>query len=139
MACSPASGDRSPNPARWAGSSPAEGSSWSTGGADEDALLLAALEAGADDVADDGGSWRVTTDASRAFDVKAALEDAGFAVESADAPMVSDNTVPITSTDEAKKVLRIVEAIEENDDVQDVYSNFDIADDVMTEVMETAQ
>ena len=108
------------------------------GGADEDALLLAALEAGADDVTDDGGSWRVTTDASRAFDVKVALEEAGFAVESADAPMESDNVVPITSAEEAKRVLRIVEAIEENDDVQDVYSNFDIADDVMTEVMEAA-
>jgi YebC/PmpR family DNA-binding regulatory protein len=109
------------------------------GGADEDALLLAALEAGADDVTDDGGSWRVATDASRAFDVKTTLEDAGFVVESADAPMVSDNVVPITSAEEAKKVLRIVEAIEENDDVQDVYSNFDIADAVMEDVMETAQ
>jgi transcriptional/translational regulatory protein YebC/TACO1 len=46
--------------------------------------------------------------------------------------------VPIASADEARKVLRIVEAIEENDDVQDVYSNFDIADEVMEEVMETA-
>jgi YebC/PmpR family DNA-binding regulatory protein len=106
------------------------------GGADEDAVMLAALDAGADDVVDDGGSWRVTTDASKAFDVRAALEEAGFAVESADAPMVSDNVVPITSADEAKRVLRIVEAIEENDDVQDVYSNFDIADEVMEEVME---
>jgi len=108
------------------------------GGADEDAVMLAALDAGADDVVDDGGSWRVTTDASKAFDVRAALEEAGFAVESADAPMVSDNVVPITSADEAKRVLRIVEAIEENDDVQDVYSNFDIADEVMEEVMEAA-
>ncbi len=108
------------------------------GAADEDALLLAALEAGADDVSDDGGSWRVTTDASSAFDVKAALETAGFTVESADSPMVSDNVVPIASADEAKRVLRIVEAIEENDDVQDVYSNFDISDEVMDEVLEAA-
>jgi YebC/PmpR family DNA-binding regulatory protein len=108
------------------------------GSADEDSLMLAALEAGADDVTDDGGSWRVTTDASRAFDVRAALEAGGFNVESADAPMVSDNLVPISSAEDARKVLRIVEAIEENDDVQDVYSNFDIADAVMDEVMETA-
>jgi YebC/PmpR family DNA-binding regulatory protein len=108
------------------------------GAADEDSLLLAALEAGADDVSDDGGSWRVTTDASSAFDVKAVLESAGFTVESADAPMVSDNVVPITSVEEAKRVLRILEAIEENEDVQDVYSNFDIADDVMDEVMASA-
>jgi YebC/PmpR family DNA-binding regulatory protein len=108
------------------------------GAADEDSLLMAALEAGADDVSDDGGSWRVTTDASSAFDVKAVLESAGFTVESADAPMVSDNVVPITSVEEAKRVLRILEAIEENEDVQDVYSNFDIADDVMDEVMASA-
>jgi YebC/PmpR family DNA-binding regulatory protein len=108
------------------------------GAADEDALLVAALEAGADDITDDGGTWRVTTDASKAYDVKAALEGAGFTVESADAPMVSDNVVPIASAEEAKKVLRIVEAIEENDDVQDLYSNFDIPDDVMEDAMEAS-
>jgi YebC/PmpR family DNA-binding regulatory protein len=60
-----------------------------------------------------------------------ALMMAGFSVESADMPMVSDNAVPVTSVDDARKVLRIIEAMEDNDDVQDVYSNFDIADDVM--------
>jgi YebC/PmpR family DNA-binding regulatory protein len=108
------------------------------GGADEEALMLAALDAGADDVTDDGGTWRVTAEASKAYDVKTALEEAGFTVESADAPMVSDNLVPITSTEEAKKVLRILEAIEDNDDVQDVFANFDIADEVMDEVMSDA-
>jgi YebC/PmpR family DNA-binding regulatory protein len=108
------------------------------GSADEDELLLAAVDAGADDITDDGGTWRVTTEASKAFDVKAALEAAGFTVESADAPMVSENVVPITSAEEAKKVLRILEAIEDNEDVQDVYSNFDIPDEVMEDVMETS-
>jgi YebC/PmpR family DNA-binding regulatory protein len=108
------------------------------GTADEDELLLAAVDAGADDITDDGGTWRVTTEASKAYDVRAALEDAGFTVESADAPMVSENVVPITSADEAKKVLRILEAIEDNEDVQDVYSNFDIPDDVMEDVMEAS-
>jgi transcriptional/translational regulatory protein YebC/TACO1 len=68
---------------------------------------------------------------SVAYDVKDTLEAAGFSIESADTPMVSDNLVPVTSVDDAKKILRIVEAFEDNDDVQDVYSNFDIADDVM--------
>lgn len=108
------------------------------GAADEEELLMAAIDAGADDVSDDGGTWRVTTEPSKAFDVRAALEDAGFAVESADTPMVSDNLVPVATVEEAKKVLRIVEAIEDNDDVQDVYANFDIADEVMDEVMESA-
>ena len=106
------------------------------GGADEDALMLAALDAGADDVSDDGGTWRVTADASLTFDVRDALEAAGFVVESADAPMVSENVVAVTTVEDAKKVLRIVEAIEDNDDVQDVYANFDIPDDVMEQAME---
>jgi YebC/PmpR family DNA-binding regulatory protein len=108
------------------------------GSADEDELLLAAVDAGADDITDDGGTWRVTTEASKAYDVRAVLESAGFTVESADAPMVSENVVPITSAEEAKKVLRILEAIEDNEDVQDVYSNFDIPDEVMEDVMEAS-
>jgi YebC/PmpR family DNA-binding regulatory protein len=101
------------------------------GAVDEDALMMAAIEAGADDVTDDDGTWRVTCEPSVTFDVKDALEAARFNVVSADTPMVSDNLVPVTSIDDARKILRIMEAIEDNDDVQDVYSNFDIADDVM--------
>ena len=101
-------------------------------GVDEDELMLAALEAGADDVADDGEAWQVTVaNPSDTYDVKDALEGAGYTIMSVDTPMVSDNLVPVTSIDDAKKILRIMEAIEDNDDVQDVYSNFDIADDVM--------
>ncbi len=100
-------------------------------GVDEDELMLAALEAGAEDVEASGDAWQVTCDPSDTFDVKEALEAAGFAVMSADTPMVSDNLVPITTVEEAKKVMRILEAIEDNDDVQDVYSNFDIPDDIM--------
>ena len=98
---------------------------------------MAAIDAGADDVTDDGGTWRVTSEPSKAYDVKAALETAGFAVESTDTPMVSDNLVPIGDLDGARKLLRLVEAMEDNDDVQDVFANFDIADDVMNELMES--
>jgi YebC/PmpR family DNA-binding regulatory protein len=108
------------------------------GRASEDDLMEAALDAGADDIADDGGTWRVTTDPHLTFDVRDALEAAGFTVESADSPMVSENVVPITTVEEARKVLRVVELIEDNDDVQDVYANFDIPEDVMDHVMETA-
>jgi transcriptional/translational regulatory protein YebC/TACO1 len=101
------------------------------GDVDEETLMMTALEAGADDVVDDGGVWRVMSAPALAYDVKDALEAAGFTVESADTPMVSENLVPVTSIEDAKKILRIMEAIEDNDDVQDVYSNFDIADDVM--------
>ena len=101
------------------------------GEVDEDELMLAAIEAGADDVADDGGTWRVTCNPSDTFEVKEALESAGYTVMSADMPMVSDNLVPVTSVEDAKKLLRIMDAIEDNDDVQDVYSNFDISDEIM--------
>ena len=57
--------------------------------------MLAAIEAGADDVVRDGDTWTVTTDPSSVYDVRQALEDAGFTIESADTPMVSDNLVPI--------------------------------------------
>jgi YebC/PmpR family DNA-binding regulatory protein len=97
----------------------------------EDDVMMAALDAGADDVADDGGTWRITCEPSRVFELKQALEDGGIEVIEADSPMVSENLVPVTSVDDARKVLRIMEAIEDNDDVQDVYSNFDIADDLM--------
>ena len=93
--------------------------------------MLTALEAGADDVADDGGTWRITCDPSRTFEIKAALEAAGVEVISADSPMVSEMLVPVTDIEDARKVLRILEAIEDNDDVQDVYSNFDIDDDML--------
>jgi YebC/PmpR family DNA-binding regulatory protein len=108
------------------------------GAADEDELMMVALEAGADDVADDGGTWRVTCDPSTTFDVRDALEAAGFVVASADSPMVSENLVPVATVEDAKKVLRVVELIEDNEDVQDVFANFDIPADVMDQVMESA-
>lgn len=98
---------------------------------DEDELMMAALDAGAEDVSGGGDAWTVTCNPSDTFEVKAALESAGFSVLSADTPMVSDNVVPVDTVEDAKKLLRILDAIEDNDDVQDVYSNFDISDDVM--------
>ena len=101
------------------------------GSADEDTVMELAIEAGADDVADDGGTWRITCQPSQVYEVRDALVAAGLEVVSADTPMLSDNLVPVESVEDAKKVLRIMEAIEDNDDVQDVFSNFDIADDIM--------
>lgn len=101
------------------------------GAADEDTVMEVAIEAGADDVIDDGGTWRVTCQPSQVYEVRDSLVAAGLDVVSADSPMVSDNLVPVESVEDAKKVLRIMEAIEDNDDVQDVFSNFDIADEIM--------
>jgi YebC/PmpR family DNA-binding regulatory protein len=101
------------------------------GSADEETVLMAALDAGATDVVDDGGTWRVSSEPSKVFEIRDALIAAGLEVISAESPLVSENLVPITSVEEARKVLRVLEALEDNDDVQDVYSNFDIGDDVM--------
>ena len=103
-------------------------------GVDEDEIMMTALEAGADDVIAEMGAFRVMTDPSVVYDVKAALDDAGLEVISADSPMISENLVPVTELSEVKAVLRVLEALEENDDVQDVFANFDISD----ELMETA-
>jgi YebC/PmpR family DNA-binding regulatory protein len=100
-------------------------------GVDEDAIMLAAIEAGADDVVAEGSSFRVMTEPSVVYDVKAALDEAGIEVISADSPMVADNLVPVTDTSEAKAILRILDALEDNDDVQDVFSNFDMSDELM--------
>lgn len=103
----------------------------SAGAMGEDEVLMLALDAGADDVNEEAGAWRVACEPSSVFEVRTALAAAGLEIISADAPLVSDTTVPVTSVDDARRVLRILEAIEDNDDVQDVYSNFDIADDLM--------
>ena len=63
-----------------------------------------------------------------------ALEAAGIAVESAESTMVASQSIEVTDTDDARKILRIVDALEDNDDVQDVYSNFDITDELMETV-----
>jgi transcriptional/translational regulatory protein YebC/TACO1 len=96
--------------------------------------MTIALEAGADDVVADGASFRVLTEPSIVYDVRTALDDAGIEVISADSPLVSENLVPVTDVGEAKAVLRILEALEDNDDVQDVFSNFDISDELIEEV-----
>jgi YebC/PmpR family DNA-binding regulatory protein len=102
--------------------------------ADEDSVMMAALDAGADDVSPDGNMFRVTCDPSTVYDVRDALQGAGFDVESAESTMVASLSVEVTDRDDARKILRIIDAFEDNDDVQDVYSNFDISDELMEAV-----
>jgi YebC/PmpR family DNA-binding regulatory protein len=101
---------------------------------DEDELMLVALDAGAEDIVGDGEYWRVTTPPSDLNAVRASLEAAGMAVESSDLPMVAANTVALDSPDTVRSVLRVVDALEESDDVQDVYANFDIPDELLAAV-----
>ncbi len=104
------------------------------GAADEDELTLAAADGGADDVEREGDTWRVTAAPEALSSVRNALEAAGMTVDSADLTMVPKTTVELEDEAAAKKVLRLIDALEENDDVQDVYANFDIPDRVLEAV-----
>ena len=103
-------------------------------GADEDGLVLAAADAGADDVELDGSTYVVSSAPEATSTVREAIEAAGFAVESAELAMVPKTTVAIADEATARRVLRLVEGLEETDDVQDVYANFDIPEDVLETV-----
>jgi YebC/PmpR family DNA-binding regulatory protein len=100
----------------------------------EDDLMLAALDAGADDIEDQGDTWQITTRPSDLHAVRAALDEAGIAVTSADLTMLPSTTVALREASQAKSVLRVIDALEEHDDVQNVYANFDIPDDVLQAV-----
>lgn len=102
-------------------------------GVSEDDVMMAALEAGADDIVQEGDAWRIMTDPSEVYTIKEALDAAGIETISADSPMVSENLIPVSDLKDAKAILRILEALEDNDDVQDVFSNFDISDELMEE------
>jgi len=102
--------------------------------ADEEELLLAAADAGADDVSLDGSTFEVSSAPEALSSVREALEAAGFRAESAELAMVPKTTVAIEDESTARKVLRLVEGLEEADDVQDVYANFDIPEAVLETV-----
>ena len=102
--------------------------------AEEDDVMLAALDAGLEDLVDEGDTWRLTCAPGDLPAVRDALDAAGISVDSADTTMVSSTTVLLDTAEAAKAVLRVVDALEEYDDVQDVYSNFDIPNDIMESI-----
>ncbi len=101
---------------------------------DEDELMLAAADGGAEDITDDGDQWLVTTAPTDLHAVRTALELAGITVESAEATMVPSTTVPLGDTESAKKVLRLIDALDDHDDVGAVHANFDIPDTILEAV-----
>jgi YebC/PmpR family DNA-binding regulatory protein len=103
--------------------------------ATEDDLMLAALDAGAEDIADTGDTWQITTGSTDLHAVRTALDSAGIAVTSADLTMLPSTSVPLAEESSAKSVLRVIDALEDHDDVQNVYANFDIPDEVLQTVM----
>jgi YebC/PmpR family DNA-binding regulatory protein len=97
----------------------------------EDDLMLVALDAGAEDIVDEGDTWRVSCEPSSMTDVRAALEAAGIAFASADVTFLPKAIVELHTAEAAKKVLRLIDALDEHDDIQDVYANFDIPDEIL--------
>jgi YebC/PmpR family DNA-binding regulatory protein len=103
-------------------------------GVDEDELTLAAAEGGAEDVSRDGSTFQVTSAPEDLSAVREAIESAGVAIDSAELTMVAKTTVEVADEGDAKKIIRLIEALEDNDDVQEVFANFDIPERVLEAV-----
>src|ERR687895_280488 len=99
-------------------------------GTTEDDVMMAVLDAGADEVNDLGENFEVVSEASDLIAVRTALQDAGIDYDSADPTFLPSMSVPLDA-EAAKKVFRLIEALEDSDEVQNVYANFDVSDEVM--------
>jgi YebC/PmpR family DNA-binding regulatory protein len=100
---------------------------------DEDAIMEAALEAGAEDISLDGSQWQVTAAPAQFALVRSGLEAAGILPASAELTMIPKTTVAPDEA-EARRLLKLVDALEENDDVQEVFANFDISEEMLEAV-----
>jgi YebC/PmpR family DNA-binding regulatory protein len=104
-----------------------------TPGLTEDDVLAAVLDAGAEEVNDLGESFEIVSDPSDLVAVRKALQDAGIDYESADAAFLPSVEIDLDE-EQAKKVFRLVDALEDSDDVQDVYANYNVSDDIMEKI-----
>ncbi len=100
----------------------------------EDDLMLAALDAGAEDIIDEGDTWRVSCEPTNLTAVRTALDEAGIAYASADVTWLPKATVELLTAEAAKRVLKLIDALDDHDDVQDVFANFDIPDHILQSV-----
>ena len=103
-------------------------------GVDADELMMAALEAGAEDVKDEDGNFIVLTEPNECNLVTEELKKAGYNILEAEVSMLPDNKVEITDLETAKKVMTLYDALDDLDDVNDVYSNFDISDELLEQM-----
>jgi YebC/PmpR family DNA-binding regulatory protein len=103
-------------------------------GVDEDELLLTAADAGADDVERDGDVFQVTSPVDALAAVRTAIEAGGFRIDSAELMMVPKTTVAVEDESKAKQVIRLIDTLEDNDDVQEVFANFDISEQILEAV-----
>jgi transcriptional/translational regulatory protein YebC/TACO1 len=104
-------------------------------GLTEDDLLEVVLDAGAEEVNDNGDTFEIVSDASDFVAIRSAVQSAGIDYESAEAAWVPNLQVPL-DLEGARKMIRVIDALEDSDDVQNVYANGDIPDDVLAELDE---
>jgi transcriptional/translational regulatory protein YebC/TACO1 len=98
---------------------------------DEERILEVSMEAGAEDLTDEGERWLVVSAPADLMAVRSALEEAGLEPGGPELTMVPTTTVEVATEAEAKRVLRLIDILDDHDDVQNVYANFDIPDEVM--------
>jgi YebC/PmpR family DNA-binding regulatory protein len=103
-------------------------------GVDEEELLLVAADGGAEDVERDGDVFQVTSEPEQLSAVREAIEAAGMTVDSSELSLIPKTTVAVEDEAKARQVMRLIDALEDNDDVQDVYANFDIPERVLEAV-----
>ncbi|PID58594.1 YebC/PmpR family DNA-binding transcriptional regulator [candidate division KSB3 bacterium] len=100
---------------------------------DEDELMEIALEAGAEDFSIEDGTYQITTDLTAFEDVRSAIEGKDIDMSSAEISRIPENTVELSEKD-APKVLKLMDALENQDDVQNIYANFDISEDILEQL-----
>jgi transcriptional/translational regulatory protein YebC/TACO1 len=102
--------------------------------AEEEQLLELALSAGADDMENTGSVYEITCDPNAYDELKKALTEREIPMEVAEISMVPQSMVPVSDSNTARKIISLMEALEDHDDVQNTFSNFDIPEDVMAEI-----
>lgn len=105
-----------------------------SGEVDEDELMESALDAGADDIENTGEGFIVYTEPNSFHEVSDALKASGYVLDDSDIEKVPTTTVAVTDPNKAKKVVKLIDLLECHDDVQNVYANFDIPDEVMEQI-----
>ena len=102
--------------------------------ADEEALMEIALTAGADDFENIGEIYEITCEPEAYDELKSALEENQITLESSDLSRIPDSTIPVADAETARKLLNLIEDFEDHDDVQEVYANFDIPEDILIQL-----
>ena len=106
-------------------------------GQDEDELMMLALEAGAEDFKAEDGLGEIITEPDALEEVRAYLLEKGLEIKEAEVTMIPQNTVEVSDFEQAKKLLKLVDSLEDHDDVQNVYGNFDIPEEILAKIEES--